>query len=272
MTITATNNDVDAPNTTVTVAGTSNGGSVANPTSKTLTITDDDGTPTVSLAALVLSTTSLSVTEAPGTRRTATYTVALASKPTSLVSVKINSSDSINATASPNSLEFTVSNWNDAQTVTVHAIDDSVVNKYDRETTIHHLASGGNYEGITGNVSVTVVDDDVIESKEMILSVPSLTVNEDSGTVEVTVSLNENAHSSMDVLLTVSESGTATGGGVDYTLRDVNLTIAEGELSDTVSLSIIEDKLDEEDETILLTARSTSPAISFRSSSNNHRR
>ena len=59
----------------------------------------------------------------------------------------------------------------------------------------------------------------------------------------------------------MSESGTATGGGVDYTLRELNLTIAEGELSDTVSLSIIEDKLDEEDETILLTARSTSPAL-----------
>ena len=49
MTITAVDNDVDAPNKTVTVSATASGGGVANPGNQTLTITDDEGVPTATL-------------------------------------------------------------------------------------------------------------------------------------------------------------------------------------------------------------------------------
>ena len=42
VTITAVDNSVDAPNKSVTVSATANGGSVADPANATLTITDDD--------------------------------------------------------------------------------------------------------------------------------------------------------------------------------------------------------------------------------------
>ena len=50
MTITAHNNDVDAPNKTVRVSGSaSNSQGVTDPADVTLTITDDDTAPTVTL-------------------------------------------------------------------------------------------------------------------------------------------------------------------------------------------------------------------------------
>ena len=51
VTITAVNNQVKAADKTVTVSGVVRGGGVATPSDQTLTITDDDGAPTVSLAA-----------------------------------------------------------------------------------------------------------------------------------------------------------------------------------------------------------------------------
>ena len=57
VTITAVNNSVDAANKTVTVSGVASGGGVSNPSNQTLTITDDDSTPTVTL---VLSPSSIS--------------------------------------------------------------------------------------------------------------------------------------------------------------------------------------------------------------------
>ena len=52
VTVTAVDNDVDAPNKSVTVSATVSGGNgVSAPADQTLTITDDDGAPTVSLVA-----------------------------------------------------------------------------------------------------------------------------------------------------------------------------------------------------------------------------
>ena len=252
VTITATNNDVDAPNTSVTVAGTSNGGGVANPTSKTLTITDDDD------RGLVLSPNSVSVTEAPGAGRTSIYTVALATQPTNSVRVTFASRDPTVATATPDSLTFTASNWNDERTVTVQAIDDDILNNPNRTTTIPHFAHGGDYDQLTDKVTVTVVDDEE-QPNELTLLTTKLAVPEDAGTVEVTISLDREALVTTDVILDVGEASTATGEGVDYTLTKRTLTIAKGERTSKSSLTVIDDNLDEVNETILLTARS--PAL-----------
>ena len=55
VTITANNNGVDAPNKTVMVTGTAtNSEGVTGPSDETLTITDDDATPVITTAALIL--------------------------------------------------------------------------------------------------------------------------------------------------------------------------------------------------------------------------
>ena len=51
--------------------------------------------------------------------------------------------------------------------------------------------------------------------------------------------------------------GTATGGGVDYTLLGTGtLTFTPGDTSENVSLTIINDTLDEDDETVIVTLSS----------------
>ena len=77
-----------------------------------VSLTDDD-------RGIVLSETSLSVTEASGSNHTATYTVALATAPVAGVTVGITSSPAGIVTVSPASLSFTPGNSSVAQTVTV---------------------------------------------------------------------------------------------------------------------------------------------------------
>ena len=72
VTITAVDNNVDAPNKSVTVSATASGGGVASPADQTLTITDDDAAPT----GITLSVSPATVGEGDGeTEITVTATV-----------------------------------------------------------------------------------------------------------------------------------------------------------------------------------------------------
>ena len=119
----------------------------------TLTITDNDA-PLPGTPALTLSQNTLTFTE--GT--TGSYTIELATEPTATVTVAIVSSNT-DITISPSSpLTFTTTNWDTAQTVTVHAGQDDDTT---HDTAIlTHTASGGDYGTVTGSVTVTVTDDD----------------------------------------------------------------------------------------------------------------
>ena len=63
----------------------------------------------VVIASLVVSDTSVTVSEAGGT---ATYTVALAAEPTDTVTVMAVSSDTAAAVVSPTMLRFAPTDWN----------------------------------------------------------------------------------------------------------------------------------------------------------------
>ncbi len=126
VTITAVDNDVDAANKTVTVSATASGGGVADPSAVTLTITDDD-TRGVTVAGGSLTMDEADNTGTAGTREDQdSYTVVLDSEPTD--DVRIDSTAPAMVTLSPTSLTFTPSNWNQAQTVTATAVNDSIDN------------------------------------------------------------------------------------------------------------------------------------------------
>ncbi|MDE2730970.1 MAG: hypothetical protein OXI38_06220, partial [Bacteroidota bacterium] len=109
---------------------------------------------------IVLSTSDLGVDEGA----TADYTVKLAAQPTTDVTVAITvhsfiAGRSVPAvTTSPTSLTFTAANYNTEQTVTVLAAQDN--NAINDRATLVHTASGGDYEGQTASLKVTVDDDD----------------------------------------------------------------------------------------------------------------
>ena len=84
---------------------------------------------------------------------TADYTVALASQPNADVTVAIASSDADAATVSPESLDFTTTNWNTAQTVTVTGVADADSN-HESVRLVHTTPE------YAAGVVVATVDDD----------------------------------------------------------------------------------------------------------------
>ncbi|MCU0660004.1 MAG: InlB B-repeat-containing protein [Candidatus Pacebacteria bacterium] len=126
-------------------------GTIATPTA-TADIIDDE------TAGVTITPNAVSVTEG-GT--TANYTVVLNTQPTATVTITPTSG--AEASISPASLTFTTLNWNTPQTVTVTAVNDSVLDGTTLQT-ITHAASSTDpfYAGVViSSVSATVTDNEV---------------------------------------------------------------------------------------------------------------
>ncbi len=135
-------------------------------------------------------------------------------------------------------------------TITITPIDDPL-NEVD-ETVILTLAAGSyNIAASPGNVAtVTIADND---------PAPTVSFNSasSSGLESVTpanlvVSLSAASGQTVTVDYAVT-GGTATGGGVDYTLASGTLSFAPGVTSQNISITVFNDTLDEDDETIQIT-------------------
>ena len=99
----------------------------------------------------------------------ATYRLRLATEPTGTVTVTVSGqSDSVltlDADDDTNgvqaSVEFDASNWHIGRKITVSGVHD---NDTDNDTvTLTHTAAGGGYASVTGTVTATVVDDDLVQ-------------------------------------------------------------------------------------------------------------
>ncbi len=89
------------------------------------------------------------------------YRVRLSSQPLSDVTVTITGAGSslrVDAGGAGNSLTFTTMNWSEVQTVTLTAVDDG--NLSGERVTLLHAASGGGYDGVTGELTVLIADND----------------------------------------------------------------------------------------------------------------
>ena len=262
VTITAVDNAVDAANKTFTVSATATGGNnVANPDNVTLTITDDD-TRGVTVAGSPLSMAEVDNNGTAETREDqASYTVVLDSEPTDDVQVNINAPSMV--TVSPAQLTFTASNWNQAQTVTVTAVNDDIDNDGDARTgDIAHavVARSSDYTGETADkVAVTVTDDD----GEPALSINSPSVTEgDSSTTTMTFKVTLAPASGKAVSVDYADAGTGTAtSATDYAaITSGTLTFTAGQTEKTVAVTVNGDELDEPNETVVLRLSSASNA------------
>ena len=175
VTLTATDNAVDAADKTVTVSATATGGNnVSPPAPVTLTITDDD-TP-----GLRIAPTALALEEATTdpTTHMKTYTVTLATEPTDVVTVTVTNPDPGAVTVVPTTLPFTTTNWNTAQAVTVTAVVDAGDYRDETVSITHTAAGDSKYRNLPAperpSVSVTVDDQD---------TPPTLRVGDDPTTI-----------------------------------------------------------------------------------------
>lgn len=84
------------------------------------------------------------------------------------------------------------------------------------------------------------------------------TINEDAGSVSVTVSLSQQNISGSNITIPLSIGGTATSG-LDYSAVNTNVTIASGQTSGSITFNITDDSDDEGSETIIVSLGSSLP-------------
>ena len=156
----------------------------------TVTITDNDS------PGLAISQSAFTVVEgdSPGQ----SYTVALTTQPSAAVTVTISGQASTDLSLDKPSLSFSTSNWSAAQTVTVTASHDADA-LTDPVVTLTHRASGGDYGAVTGDLTVTITDDD---SPGLAISQAALTVGEgDASGQSYTVALTTQPSAAVTVTI-----------------------------------------------------------------------
>ena len=157
---------VDEEDETVTVGGSVTGLTVIG---TELAIGDDD------TRGVEVSPTTVRVPEG-GSK---SYTVVLRSSPTGPVTVTLDVTGSGDVTVLPSSLDFSSSDWETAQRVTVWASED--VDGAVDEATVEHTVSGGDYGSETASdVAVTVAENETA-STAVTLTASPVTVGEDAG-------------------------------------------------------------------------------------------
>ena len=159
VTVTAVN-DTNLIDETVTLtfstvnASTSDDYDNVTDVTRTVNVYDNDRSP-----EFVTSAVSGTITEAGGS---ATFTVKLNTRPSTNLTTTLGNQDQGEGVVSPTNLNWTSNNWNTEQTVTVTGVNDDVD---DGDQTynirISHSIGAPEYNGITKNVSVTTIDDDV---------------------------------------------------------------------------------------------------------------
>ena len=257
VTITAVDNDVDAPNASVVVSGAASGGGVANPDNQTLSITDDEGTPTVTLAL-----TPTTINES-GATNSSTVTATLSGKSNTAVTLTVAAAAGANTVAA----DFTVSGnktltiaagaTTSTGTVRITAVNNNV-DAPNKSVTVSATASGG--VANPDNQTLTITDDDAAPSG-IALSVSPATLGEGDGLTTLTVTATVNGSTRFVDAKTVTVSvgsGTAISGTDFGAVPNFDITIAAGDASKTgtFDLTPTDDTLNEEDETIEVTGTS----------------
>ncbi len=223
VTITAVDNFLDdASDRSGAVTGTAQNNQGAGAvTGATLTLTDNDDA-AVTVTGLAQNTAPHeTVTEAGGT---ATFNVALATRPTANVTVTVSSSDAGECRVSVGSaapgisttLTFSAANWSAARTVTLTGRDDAV-DDGDQDCTITAAAASTGdtvYDSDTEVPDVTFTarntddDDAALVLSELAASMnPRETVTEGGGTAAFKVALASEPTADVTVTVTSSDAG-----------------------------------------------------------------
>ena len=222
---------------------------------QTVTITDDEALPVISL-----SSAASTVSEA-----NASVTLTVTANPASSSVITVNLAET--GTASGGGVDYSlgagvlnISAGSTTATTTITTVDDGV---YDpAETVIIDIASvsgGGATESGSQQETVTITDDE--GAPTVSLSVDNNTVSEGAGVGARTVTVTLSNTASDNVTVGLSTSGTATGGGTDYTLNSNSLVISAGSTTASTTLDIVEDGLIEGTETIILDISSVTNSI-----------
>ena len=248
VTVTAVDDTKDAPDKEVTVTATVSGTSgVAAPSSVTLTITDDDDAPGLSIDSPRVGegdsgTVSLEFTVSLGAASGRQVTVGYADAGTGTAT-----SGTDYTAISAGTLTFAAGET--AKTLTVLVTGDTTDEP--DETVVVSLSGAANAAISTASGTGTITDDDAAPS----LSIDSPRVGEgDSGTASLEFTVSLGAASGRQVTVGYVDAGTGTAtSGTDYTAISAGtLTFAAGETAKTLTVLVTGDTTDEPDETVVV--------------------
>ena len=195
----------------------------------------------------------LTTTEAGGTT---TFTVVLNTAPTANVVITLNSSNTNEGTINKSTLTFTTANWNIAQQVTVTGVDDAINDGDQNYSIILNPASStdANYNGIDPrDVSLVNINNDLPVLN--ITTSPQVIVEGLSSpqSIVYTVSLTGIVNNSQTVTVQYATSNGSAISSSDYTSTTGTLTFTGGVTSQNITIPIINNALNEADETFILT-------------------
>ena len=209
---------------------------------ETVTITDDDSAPTVTLSEL-----GSPIAENGGV---STITATLSNPSTSAVTVDLG----YTGTATGGGTDYTASGTqiiigagSTTGSVTITGDDDAIFEV--AETVIVDITGVTNgTESGSQQETVTITDDD--SAPTVTLSESGSPIAEDGGVSTITATLSNPSTSAVTVDL--GYTGTATGGGTDYTASGTQIIIGAGSTTGSVTITGDDDAIFEGAETVIV--------------------
>ena len=226
VTIAAENDAVDTPDKKITVSGAATAGpaGMSAPTDQTLTITDDEATPTVTLLL-----TPEEISENGGR---STVTARLTGESSEAVTVTVSTSPTTPAgfTQSGTTLTIAAGSTTSTGTVTI-AAENNDVDAPNMQVTVSGSVSGGHGVSAPANQTLTITDDEATPTVTLVLTPAEISENEGQSVVTATLT----GASSEDVTVTVS---TSPASSADFTQAGTTLTIGAGSTTSTGTVTI----------------------------------
>lgn len=142
----------------------------------------------------------------------------------------------------------TISAGETTTSIQVVLVDDGVGDN--EETVVVHLSSPGE-SSIGNNIEYTLT-----LTEDTTPSIQFETTTSSASEASTTISIVVEASAAVTATTTVNyeaSAGTATGSGTDYTLAAGTSTIAIGDTTTSISLTIVNDDIAEDDETVIIT-------------------
>ena len=154
---------------------------------------------------------------------------------------------------------ITVAAGNTTGTINLTNVPDALYEG--NETVIIDIASvSGGTENGTQQVTYTITDDDSQPNASLeILNIYNPITDESGGQAYIRGKIDAVAGTTVTIPLFFS--GTATGGGTDYSLTGTSITISSGFLMDSVRLTSLFDDIEEGDETVIIDMNTPTNAV-----------
>ncbi|WP_462318277.1 Calx-beta domain-containing protein, partial [Marinilabilia sp.] len=210
------------------------------PQSVTITISDDQSAPTVTLSA-----SPLSINEGENSTLTATLNTAASEDVT--ITLMVTNIDTDANDYSLSSTSIIVPGGNLSGTVTLSTSSDGLFEGDESlEISISEVSGGSASTGTPASVSLTIADNET--APVVSLSATPLSLDE-GGNATITATLNTATNQDVNITLNIQNQ---TAGSEDYVLSSENITIPSGNLSASVNLEAVDDAVFENNESLII--------------------